>query len=159
MEEEERPFESSFSDQLIPSNVNFNVSQNFIHEEEDDIYRATIEESIRLFQEQSMKNKQIEECEKKRLKEEEDRKLIDIKRSEERKAKFKPIFIKLNRFFKGDDIANDIINIIEWECTPTYLLTSFRPQTKNSRKEIDAWIKKNINPADRALLEEISYFI
>jgi hypothetical protein len=60
---------------------------------------------------------------------------------------------RLRTAFAKDDVAIDLLAWIEWECTPTHDLKSFRPRSNHSIATIRQWMSKNLNPALVTLLQ------
>jgi len=155
-----RAFDQSVTDQLISGGANVSVTQNFSNNnyEDDPQVALAIAESLKMYEKDLQMSEQIEKLEM-----EQKMKVINEEKEEEARVqairdKLRFIISRLKTVFPKDPIAIDLLQWIEWECTPTHLLTSFRPKTNNSIHDIKMWIKKNLNPSMQATLEEQRFF-
>lgn len=154
-----RNFDNTINDNLISSNVPSIITQNFIpYDPNDQELNMAIEESIKLYEMEKIYAEQLKKLE-------EEKKIKELKiqekeniRVEKLRQKLGIVISRLKNYFKDNDIAKDVLKWIEWECTPTHLLKSFRPDTKSSMIEIKEWIKKNLNNKMIELLESTSFY-
>lgn len=155
-----RAYDQSVTDQLIRGGANLSVTQNFNNNNYDDDPQIAlaIAESLKMYERDLQMSEQIE-----KLEEEQKRKQTNEEKEEEARVqaireKLRFITSRLKTVFPKDPVAIDLLQWIDWECTPTHLLTSFRPKTNSSIHEIKMWIKKNLNPSMQATLEEQRFF-
>jgi hypothetical protein len=154
-----RAFDQSVTDQLIRSGANVSVTQNFNNNYDDDPQIAlAIEESIKMYEKDLQMSEQIEKLEREQKMKQTNEEIEEVARVQAIRDKLRFITSRLKTVFPKDTIAIDLLQWIEWECTPTHLLTSFRPKTNSSIHEIKMWIKKNLNPSMQATLEEQRFF-
>jgi len=159
MDEQVRDCDKVYKDNLLSSSVSSNISQNFLHQDIDDVeMNEAIEESIRLYE---MEQKII--IQKARLDEERQQKQAEIRRKEEKRveelrARLGIIVSRLKTIFADDAIAKDLAVCIEWECTPNHLLMVYKPNTQFSMTQIREWATKNLNPKMNELLSTLSFY-
>ena len=153
-----RAFDPSIQDQLITGRANLSVTQNYRPLEEDPEIRFAMEESLRMYEKDLEMNEQIEKLKREQeLKQKEEETLEEI-RVQSIRDKLGLIISRLKTVFATDPIAQDLLQWMEWECTPTHYLTSFRPATKSTIHQMKTWIKKNLNPTMQKILEEQRFF-
>lgn len=155
-----RAYDPSVRDQLIQGGANVAVTQNYNNNNLDDDPQIAlaIAESLKMYERDLQMSEQIE-----KLEEEQKRKQSYEEKEEEIRVqaireRLRFITSRLKTVFPKDPIAIDLLQWIEWECTPTHLLTSFRPKTNSSIHDIKMWIKKNLNPSMQATLEAQRFF-
>jgi len=154
-----RAFDAPIRDQLINNRSNLSVSQNFSQNTENDPeMMMAIEESLRMYEKNVEMNKQVEKLQQNQSQKAEKEKAEEELRVENLRKKLGIIISRLKSISSTDSVAEDLLTWINWECTPTHLLTSFRPPTKNSLYEMKNWIQKNLNPSMQKLLEEQNFF-
>lgn len=147
------------NDNLLSSSVSSTISQEFSPYDENDLelYQA-LEESIKIYElEQNFQKKQLE-AEKRRKEKELELTMKENLRIEKLREKLGIIISRLKTAFNNDPYANDLLECIEWECTPYNQLSSLKPVTKNSLIEIKKWANHNLNPKMNEILESLSFF-
>jgi len=157
-----RAFDNNYQDTLISSSIPPFVSQNYTantFDDQDELTRLAIEESIQMYEKEVEQKKKNEEMERMREEEEKRKKKLDEERCKERFEKFRQAHIRLKTFFKEDNIAKDVIEIIDWECTPIHLLKSYRPSIHYPKEDIRNWIQRNLPDRLANNLYELSYFL
>lgn len=152
MDDDIRKYDETFTDKLIPD-----ITQNNL-DEEDDIIKFVIQESINQFQKDNEYKKQLKKLEIEQKIKQEKINNIEIERTEQLKSDLGLIVSRLKTIFKDQSEAEDLLKWIEWECTPTHLLTEFRPNTRHSLLEIKKWIENNLNPLIIKKLYKLSFF-
>jgi hypothetical protein len=152
-----RNFDFSYSDTLLPSTPTI-MNQEYIHEDDDPLVRMAIEESIKIWEQENKTKKEIEKFEKENEEKNKKKQEEEIQRTNKIREKLGLVISRLKTAFKDNEMANDVLKWIEWECTPTHLLQNFRPNTQHSIYELKNWIYKNLNPNMIKLLEETSFF-
>lgn len=159
-----RPFDRVRREALMPSisPAVFQSAANFGRQREDTMdesMRIAIEESIQMYERERIHSQKMEELERERIERERERQHQEEERVSQLRERMGILISRLKTVFRDDTIAKDILIIIEWECTPTHQLESFRPMTIHSLEQIRQWIDKNLNPQLKTLLKELSVFV
>jgi serine phosphatase RsbU (regulator of sigma subunit) len=146
-----RPCDNVFRDTLMGANrreIRSTIAQ------EDDVHmRLVMEESLRTFEKEEQDKRRLEQLEQERIREEQAKIQAEINRVKALREKLGMVTTRLRTAFSKDDVAVDLLAWIEWECTPTQDLQSFRPRSKHSIAMIRQWMTKNLNPALVTLLQ------
>jgi len=150
-EDNVRPYDSVLRDTLMGADrrqVRSTIAQ------EDDVHmRLAMEESLRVFEKEEEDKRRLAELEQERIREEQAKIQLEMERVKALREKLGMVTTRLRTAFAKDDVAIDLLAWIEWECTPTHDLKSFRPRSNHSIATIRQWMSKNLNPTLVTLLQ------
>lgn len=146
-----RPFDSTMRTTLLGTDRK--EVRSLIAQEEDIHMKIAMEESLRVFEKEEETHLRLMRLEQERIQEQEEKHLAELERVRKLRLNLGIIITRLRTIFSKDKIAVDLLAWIEWECTPTHDLTSFRPHTKHSIMDIRQWMSKNLNSSFVELLE------
>jgi hypothetical protein len=158
MDDNIRACDESIRDQLINGRANLSVTQQYQANDNDPDVRFAIEESLRMYEKEIEMNEQVSKLKQEQIQKQQEEEEIEQVRVQSIREKLGLVIARLKTIFSKDSVAQDLLQWIEWECTPTHLLTSFRPETKSTIHEMKTWIKKNLNPAMQKILEDQRFF-
>lgn len=156
-----RAFDNTYRDNLLPSNVNLDVAYSArrrTEEDDDPMVRIALEESLKMYEKERELEEQLRRIESEKRQEDERKCRMEEERTQKLRERFGMIMSRLKTVYRGDPIAADLVLWIEWEMTPTHLLTTFRPKTSNTILQMKEWAYKNLNPAMMKDLETLSFF-
>jgi hypothetical protein len=147
-----RPSDRTYQDRLM-GGIDRREVRSSIEGEEDVYMKIAMEESLRAFEKEEDTKRRLAQLEEERIREEQKKIAVEMNRVRELREKLGIVIQRIRVAFAKDEMAVDLLAWIEWECTPTHHLESFRPRSKHSILEIREWMSKNLNPSVISLLE------